>query len=101
MHAVLTSYALCIMQIPLGVITKNEQKMEEMIEIMEQLQSYIPRYKEGSQMQIFFAGDQLTCERIRGAKRARKQPDDTSQRFSAFVENPGDWHALVAFYQVC
>ena len=88
------------MQIPLGVVTKNEQKLEDMIDIVEILQKYVPRTVRGKSKVVFFHGDQLTCERLRGVKRARMQCDDPVKRFSTIVEVPGDWHALLTFYQV-
>ena len=87
------------MQVTLGVITKNEQEMEGMIDILEHLQKYLPKNKDGDPMEISIAGDQLTCERVRGAKRARLQSEDPFERFEGMLEMPGDWHALVNFYQ--
>ena len=49
---------------------------------------------------ICLAGDQLTCERIRGAKQARVQSDSQNERFAGLVDMPSDWHALVTFCQV-
>lgn len=97
-------YSTCMgfvhMQVPLGVITENEQEIEGMIEILTRLQQYVPKKESGDPVEIFFAGDQLTCERVRGAKRARMQSEDPQEQFATMIEMPGDWHALVTFYQV-
>lgn len=79
---------------------KNEQKTEEMIEIIEHLQQYIPVDKDGKSILTLFSGDQLTCERLRCVKSARLQAASPKERFSCVKEVPGDWHALVTFYQV-
>ena len=83
----------------MGVITKSEQKMEDMIEILEKLQKYFPKNSNGEPVVTFLAGDQLTCERVRGAERARVQSEDPLERFQGILETPGDWHALMTFYQ--
>lgn len=33
---------ICFVQVPLGVILKNEQKHDEMIEILDHLHQYVP-----------------------------------------------------------
>jgi hypothetical protein len=78
---------------------KNEQKTDEMIEILEHLQRYCPR-AEFHNSPIAVVGDQLTCERIRAAKRARVQQETPEERFEQIIETPADWHALVTFYEV-
>ena len=93
-------YIYIHVQVPLGVITESEQEMEGMIEILDRLQQYVPKKGNGDPVEIFFTGDQLTCERFRGAKRARIQSEDAFERFAGMTEMPGDWHALVTFYQV-
>ena len=80
---------------------KNEQRTEDMIEILMHLQKYLPKYDDTSYpTPISFVGDQLTCERIRSAKQARVQSTTPHERFEGIVEMPADWHALVTYYQV-
>lgn len=59
--------------------------MEDMIEILENLQKYFPKDSNGEPVVTFLAGDQLTCERIRGAKRARVQPEDPLEQFQGIL----------------
>ena len=69
------------MQVPLGVILKNENKNRKMVEIVEELQSYVPvktrthcstlstgevEYQEASIHRILMGGDQLVAKRGRG-----------------------------------
>ena len=49
---------------------------------------------------VFIDGDQLTCERIRGAKKACCQATTSVERFDGLTEKVEDWHALQAYYQV-
>lgn len=63
-HAMLQFYTLLLLQVPLGVITKSEQKMEDIIEILENLQKYFPKNSNGEPVVTFLAGDQITCERV-------------------------------------
>ena len=82
-----------------GCLTKNENKTEEMIEIMETLHKYVPRSENGLK-EVFLGGDQLTCERVRSAKMACLQAPDAVQRLEGLLPKVEDWHALQAFYQV-
>ena len=71
-------------QVPLGIIMKNENKVDEMVSIMSTLQQYVPiRQLSGSVAvpgssdleaidvellhKILLGGDQLTVARARGA----------------------------------
>ena len=73
--------------------------MEDMIEIPETLHQYVPCHDAGLKS-VFLGGDQLTCERIRGAKMARMQAPDPVQRLDGLSPKVEDWHALQAYYQV-
>lgn len=69
-------------QVPLGVQLKNENKCDEMVDIVESLQEYVPMRKTSKQQQlstgeistvidtychrILLGGDQLTVARVRG-----------------------------------
>ncbi|CAG2194288.1 unnamed protein product [Mytilus edulis] len=55
--------------IPLGILEKDENKTEEMIEIIEHLQQYTPKAHD-KMMPLLMGGDGLSVER-EGAQRAR------------------------------
>ena len=62
---------------PLGVIPKNENKNEEMVEIVEILQKYVPTDEAEKRVRtVAFGGDQLTVERCRGIQNVRVNSDD-------------------------
>ena len=56
----------------MGVIPRNENKREEMNEVMEILQSYCPRSGKSDDefKKVLLGGDQLTVERCRGSQDA-------------------------------
>ena len=49
---------------------------------------------------VFIGGNQLTCEWIRGAKKAQVQSTTYKERLEGIIEKVEDWHALQAHYQV-
>lgn len=49
---------------------------------------------------MFLVGDQLTCDRVRGARMAHLQVSDPTQGLEGLSEKVEDWHALQAYYQV-
>ena len=108
-----------IPQVPLGIILKNENKLDEMVEILSELHQYVPTTEsmttcivstEGEELQedvlnvnchhILFAGDQLTAKRARSAKAQRSNSEDAKGKLKGFVPVAQDWHAGQCFLEV-
>ncbi|KAL5467435.1 hypothetical protein EMCRGX_G031658 [Ephydatia muelleri] len=99
--------------VPLGVLLKNENKLDEMVEIMDELQKYIPSkttvqvFDDGNgdveRMEIHhlspivLGGDQLTTARAIGSQRMRKNSHETTRRLVGFIPVTEDWHTKVCF----
>lgn len=75
---------LHVLQVPLGVLNKNENKGDDMVDIMSHIQQYVPavqytksiflpetseavEVRHARYHKILFGGDQLTVARARGA----------------------------------
>ena len=88
-------------QIPLGIQLKDENKTEDMVEIMAELQQYVPMVEvlkdvyvpnidktvqvvETLSHPIEFAGDQRTAARGRGAQKAKTHESSLSGRLAGF-----------------
>ena len=108
---------ILIMQVPLGVIMKCETMTNEMIDILTELQRYVPQrttkktchhplrqepveYNSDIFHQILFGGDQLTAERIRLAQRTRSNSNCEEDRLMGFIPVIEDWHAEVTLLSV-
>ena len=102
---------------PLGIILKNENKLEEMVSIMETLQKYVPSKKTTHSVpvpgtsdveeveqyhfhQILFGGDQLTAVRARSAQAIRANSENGIDRLEGLVPVAEDWHAKVCLLGV-
>ena len=85
---------------PLGVIPKNENVNEEMVEITEILQRYAPTDEENRVHTVAFGGDQLTVERCRGIQGARLNSGDQIDALDGLHPFTSDWHAEVILLQV-
>jgi hypothetical protein len=81
----------------LGVIPRNENKIDEMTLILQDLQRYIPHNRP---VQIAFGGDQLTVERVRVCTDLRKHSFERNEQLGCFFPFAGDWHAEVTLLQV-
>jgi len=95
---------------------KNEKKTDEMAEIMEHLQQYVPSKRttetfvmSGSEpitlqmdhfQHILFGGDQLTVARARGAQGILSNSHTGSDRLEGLVPVVEDWHAKVTFMKL-
>lgn len=98
------------LQVPLGILFKNENLNDEMIDILDVIHSkYVPRKEtvdETGEVKcelldaIFFGGDQLTEERARNAKDARGDGDSQYDRLEGVISKVEDWHAIRLVYQV-
>lgn len=105
------------MQIPLGIQLKDENKLEEMVDIMKHHHDYVPmkeqefrvdvpesdeheNIKTETMHKILFGGDQLTIARARGAIRMREGSLHEAGRLEGLIPMIEDWHAGVCFLQV-
>ena len=105
------------MYIQLGIILKNENKLDEMVNILEHFTSMFPHYVEKRKLiylvlkskcqsqvddfhQILLGGDQLTVACIRGAQRIRANSESASGCLQGFVPMVEDWHAKQCFMGV-
>lgn len=96
----------------------NENKGDEMIQILQHLQQYIPEKEYEDELcvpnqqelikttkvlqhKILLGGDQLTVARVRGAQTAMCNGIDAVKRLEGFIPVIQDWHAKVVLLEVC
>ena len=108
---------VCIIQVPLGIIPKNENKSDEMVDIMTALHKYVPIVEYTEELYIasiedtvqvpqallhpiILGGDQLTAARGRGAKKAKLHADTPASRLEGLVPAAEDWHTKVNLLEV-
>lgn len=77
----------------------NENKQDELIQILEQYNKYVPVVN-GEAQQICFAGDQLTAARARQAQQIRVNSSDRASALRGIVPFACDWHTKVNFISV-
>ena len=94
------------------MLFKNENKGDEMVDIMSHLHQYVPAVeytkdfvitginvvhvatlKQATMHSILLRGDQLTASRARGARKARVNSDSPLSRFEGLIPCAEDWHA--------
>ena len=97
------------MQVPLGLVMKNESIGAEMIEIMQCIQErYVPCHvsktenetKKTIVQRVFFGGDNLTEERARNLQGAMSEADSDFDRLDGLITKNEDWHAIRYMYHV-
>ena len=92
--------AVLLLKVPLGVLRKNENVAEDMIDIINHIQKrYVPAV-DGKVKPVLFGGDQLTRERAAHAQDAKAQSVDTMKQLKGVVPKAEDWHTLMCFFQV-
>ena len=97
----------------MGVILKNENIVEEMIDILSDIHKYIPvRPKETVDEkvqcivandivhQLLLGGDQLTRKRVETAKECRKNSTTPISQLTGVLPVCEDWHAKKIFLEV-
>ncbi len=105
-----------LFKVSLGVILKSENKVDEMIDIMDILHQYVPTKTTTEEFHLmsgepftvdihrfhhlFLGGDQLTVARVRGAHRVRLNSNDGVGRLDGLVPSVEDWHAKVVYLEV-
>ena len=109
-----------IPQVPLGVHLKDENKLNDMVDILDELHKYVPMVKTTETFDtagpsgswevaeidvchfhhILIGGDQLTVARVRGSQRARRNSNNGKSRFEGFVPVIEDWHTKMCAMKV-
>lgn len=107
---------MCL-QVPLGVILKNENRGDDMVEILSHMHRYVPvvqytksvrvpitgeevQVSQASLHQILFGGDQLTSARARGAIRTRMNSLSPIARLGGLIPCAEDWHVKLNLLDV-
>ena len=112
LYTVGTAFQMCYyFQVGLGIIMKNENVTDEMIDILQDLSQYVP-HKQVNQdainegpptvnyHNILFGGDQVTAARARSAIRMHQNSETESGKLKGFIPIVEDWHAKVALLGV-
>ena len=115
-------YYLCdsILQVPLGVVLKNENILNDMVDILDELHIYVPKTSSTQSYDtcaedggtrtvdvttnhfshILLGGDQLTVARVRGSQGALLNSDSGVERVEGFVPVIEDWHTKMCYMKV-
>lgn len=95
---------------------KNENKTDEMVDIVSHLHQYIPKksyteekllstgefveLEQTSFHRILLGGDQLTAARVRGAQASKQNAETPSKKLKGVVAAVEDWHTKANFMGV-
>ncbi|XP_014669494.1 PREDICTED: uncharacterized protein LOC106810602 [Priapulus caudatus] len=85
--------------VPLGIMEKDENITEQMIDIMTHLQQYVPRTADDVMKPLLLGGDGLSVERAVGSQRARADGITPEDRLDGLVAHSEDWHGHVLALQ--
>lgn len=103
------------MQVPLGVLPKNETKYEDMIDILTHIQGYVPcnTYEkefvvgddvvcghEYNFIPALVGGDQLSVARARGGQDISLDGNNGYDKLNGLLPVAEDWHAKLCFMEV-
>lgn len=107
---------ILLLQVPLGILFKNENKGEDMVDIVTHVHQYVPfieytavhTFEDNSQsipivravMYPIVFGDQLTTARIRAAQKHRCNADTPVKRLLGVRAMSEDWHTKLTVMEV-
>lgn len=83
----------------LGVLHKDENISDEMIDIMTFLHQFVPSDGESIKPVLCF-GDELTCERLHNAQEDRRDSSTVTTRLEGLIGCIADFHAFGNFLGV-
>lgn len=84
----------------MGILEKDENITEQMIEVMQHLQQYVPKTNDGKLIPIMLGGDALSVERGEAASQARMDAITDEDTLEGFTWKSEDWHGHVISLQV-
>jgi hypothetical protein len=71
-----------------------------MIEILESYQKYVPKTDDDLPFPLVLFCDGLSCERVKGAQRARVNGQDSWDRLEMYEPAIQEWHRRLMYMQV-
>lgn len=105
-----------VVQIPLGVLLYDENKLDDMAHILDHYMSLVPAVEkeqeatlaDGNKIKfdntyffpILFGGDQMTVARIRGVQLLRDTEVKRADRFEGIIPVVEDWHTRMTVMKV-
>ena len=97
---IIIKFFIFFFQTPLGLIFKNENVNEDMVEILKQFHSYLPQTGDQGVDGQLFSGDQLTVERAVNVIASVANGFTPKDRLEGINMQLGDWHADVKLLSV-
>ena len=91
---------LFFFQTPLGVLDKDETKIADMVDILEEYHKYVPGDEAGEPFMIPLFGDQLSVERSYDAQKARINAEDAWGQLQGLHPSIQEWHKRGILLQV-
>ena len=100
------------MQIPLGILLKSETNYDDMMDILDHYQNYVPsvscekdipdtsRMEDNHFLTTLVGGDYLSVARARGAQLIRSTSELEKHKLNGILPVAEDWHAKVCFMEV-
>jgi hypothetical protein len=88
------------LQVPLGIVQKDETKTAEVIELLDIYKKYVPAKSDGNPFPIILYCDGLSCERVDGAQKARINGGNPWHRLQMFEPCIQEWHKRLLHMQV-
>ena len=94
---------MCLTQVQLGHLEKDENKSEEMLQILQHCHAeYVPLDQESNVLhKINLGGDHLTVERATSAVNAVADSDEAHERLEGIILKHEEFHCEMNFLQVC
>lgn len=93
---------MCLSQVQLGLMEKDENKSEEMLQILQHCHAeYVPSDPESNTLhKINIGGDHLTVERAISAVNAVAESDEAHERLEGIILKHEEFHCEMNFLQV-
>ena len=93
---------MCLTQVQLGLLQKDENKSEEIFQILQHCHAeYVPLDPESNVLhKINLGGDHLTVERATSAVNAVADSDEAHERLEGIILKHEEFHCEMNFLQV-
>ncbi|XP_070572406.1 uncharacterized protein [Ptychodera flava] len=87
-------------KVHLGVLEKNEQYGDDMLDILDYINQYVPKHSDDTPEKILSGGDYLTFERHKEAQSQKQDSPTAYQCLEGLVAKIEDFHAQAEWQKV-